>query len=211
MTWVKPVETWAIQQEQQRHKEALQYYGELAVVRVIWTIEDFYAGLVTRCSVCQATGANTLGITSLTQQAANQQRLSQVYKDSSDVYCSSCYGVGFTGGFQPTIYRMWFLANDNVEHWDKSRFGEMRPNRPRAEFEASPPLKQNTLVIRVLSWTDSTMTIPQIEDRRYVLGTVNPLSLRTGALNPSSTTYVGQSAPLINLSQQHPFNNVPNH
>ena len=50
---VKQKEIWAQTDQQRFHDEALQWYGEEAIVRQLWRAEDQVNGLVNYCLTCQ--------------------------------------------------------------------------------------------------------------------------------------------------------------
>src|ERR1700679_4005510 len=55
---------------QRFHDEALQTYGEQCLVRLLWRAEDFTAGLVTRCIVCQDNPSPTSPNVTIQQRVA---------------------------------------------------------------------------------------------------------------------------------------------
>ena len=66
---------------QRFHDETLQTYGEQCLLRLLWRAEDFTAGLVGRCIVCQDSETPT------TPNITTQQRVAKVYGQSGNTYC----------------------------------------------------------------------------------------------------------------------------
>src|SRR5688572_25132744 len=124
---VKFVEPWALVHEQTYHREALQQFGEKIVLRLAWKVEDFEAGLVDRCTECMQGG-----------ELSVQQRYAELYKDSGDSRCLSCYGIGFEGGFKPYVYITHMIVVDDPEDRIHATTGEMAHNDPQAQFLWDP-------------------------------------------------------------------------
>jgi len=211
MIVVKSNELFADQQNRNFVSEALQYWGELVVCRLKWRVEDFDAGLVTRCTECQATPNPTI------PDSQVQSRLSQVYKQSGDWWCPACFGVGFTGGFKPVIYQLFTLVQDTSEKRKRDKYGRFWSENPEASFYAVPTLKDGDLIIRIEKWDLSTQT-PLLPGERFELQTVAPQTLRTGPTNSITRgqqiynqtweILIGQTAILSNLPENHPFYSV---
>lgn len=206
MNVVKLLEPFAVTREQEVHREALQTYGEKVVVRQAWTINDFLKGDVTRCSTCHA-GAD----------ASEQAMVREVYKQAGESYCNDCFGVGFTGGFQPILYVSWALITDQMEDWHMTKTGRYTPANPMAQFIWTPHLQEFDLVCRFEYWTGD---VPSNELERDVLREVQPVTLRTGPGAPRSTIpgrevagvtetlIVGQVCQIENLPQKHTLYDV---
>lgn len=204
MDVVKFSETWAISREQESHKEALMTFGEKAIIRRVWKLDDYIAGSVTRCVVCQA------GTTS-----SQRSRIASVYQQAGESYCSSCYGTGFTGGFEPTIYISYVLISDEGREWKHEETGTMEVSRMMVQFPWTPLLDPGDLLVRIRTWSGDT---PVQELDRYVLGSTDQVTVRTGPArrtSPTMTTLhdpltlVAQKAEVRNLSQDHPYRGVP--
>lgn len=84
--YVRQTQHWAVDQERQRHLQALYAVGEWTMFCLMWHLEDFENGLVGRCSVCY-------------------NRASQAYKQSERNKCPDCFGTTFEGGFKALIVR----------------------------------------------------------------------------------------------------------
>lgn len=153
-----------------------------------------------------------------------------VYKQSGDTWCSACYGIGFEGGFEPTIYVTWALVTDQEQETTFSRSGTMQRETPMAQFSFEPEVTEYDLVVRVVEWADKIT--PRIIHNRSVLRKVMPVTLRSGPGTPerSEVVYqdpwkypedankfdledqrwvVGQVGELNNLPLEHPWNSVP--
>jgi hypothetical protein len=84
--YLREPQRWAVDQERQRHLQALYTVGEWTMFCLMWHLEDFENGLVTRCSVCY-------------------NRSSQAYKQGERNKCPDCFGTTFEGGFKALIVR----------------------------------------------------------------------------------------------------------
>ena len=203
-------EPWAIDRSQEIHKEALMLVGEKVIMRRTWKLEDFLAGSVTRCVECQA-GATL----------SERQRVRDVFKNSGDTYCPTCFGIGYTGGFENTIYLTWAIITDEQRRDTTGRTGNMELTRPMAQFLWTPLFDPGDLLVRVRTW-NSTQTVPTVEQDRYILRSVDLQSIRTGPLrrkvmnvDPGPQTgideaiIIGQTAEIENVSQENPYREVP--
>lgn len=154
-----------------------------------------------------------------------------VYKQSGDSWCTSCFGIGFEGGFEPTIYVTWALITDQEQETTFGRSGTMQRETPMAQFSFEPEVTEYDLVVRVVEWEDKVT--PKILHNRSVLRKVMPVTLRSGPGTPerSEVVYappewkypddsnkynledqrwvVGQVGELNNLPLEHPWNSVP--
>jgi len=93
---------YALDQERQRHIEALYRLGEYAMFVLMWNLRDFDKGLVTRCSTCW--GAD----------ASMKRRTAEVYKQAEKNDCPDCFGTTFEGGWKAKIIRpsLWDFGED---------------------------------------------------------------------------------------------------
>ncbi len=199
MIITKQVEQWAHGREQIVHIEALQTYGERILLRNRWRTEDFLAGRVGRCLQCHA-GATT----------AVQARVSAVYKQSGDSRCTSCYGIGFAGGFEPVVWITYMLAQDvDSDETKKEKSGDFDELRPQAQFPGVPPIDIGDLVIRVLSWANPT-TPGTLGERSLISNKGMTETIRTGLRTSTDTLIVNsQTAQLFNLPADHMYYSVP--
>lgn len=209
MEVVKLWETWATTRQQEEHKEALQWYGEKVLVRRVLKLDDFLAGNTTRCEVCQPGGSQS-----------KQSRVAAVYKTSGNTYCESCYGTGFTGGFEDSVYILYAMFEDTGRNWLKSpgerRAGDMATDNPsNVQFPWNPVLDPGDVVVRVLNWLDDET--PQTELDRYIISDVSWVTVRTGSqrtrfgemTGADDTLLVAQKAAVHNIPEEHPYRGLP--
>ena len=210
MDVVKVLEPFAVNREQENHKEALMTFGEKVTIRRIWTVNDFEAGLVARCAKCSAGDTDDL-----------RDRYQAVYKQSGSTYCpgpNPCYGTGFEGGFRPILYIAYALVTDQLEDWKKSRTGEFTPAKPSIQFMWEPHLQEYDLCSRFERWDGDA---PVHEFDRFVLREIQPVTLRTGPRKPRPEDpltggavgvidgiFVAQQCQMDNLPQEHPLKQV---
>lgn len=210
---VKQRETWAEIDQQRFHDEALQWYGEECVVRLLWRAEDAQAGLVTYCQVCQDSPNPS------NPNGSIQNRVSKAYRQTGNSYCTACYGTTFTGGFQPIAYHLYMLATDTPDVRRSLNIGQFWTQNPSVQFSWYPQIRQGDLVIRIEGWNGET---PVLSSTRFQVSNVNPVTVRTGpgpsAQNPSrvggqpyqnTTKIVNQTCTLENLPPGHPYYSVP--
>ena len=111
-----------------------------------------------------------------------RSRINQVYKQAGDSWCSSCYGVGFEGGFEPTLYVTWALIQDQEQETTRSKSGTIQRETPIAQFAFEPEVQEFDLIVRVVEWADKVT--PSVIHGRSVLRKVMPLTIRTGPGTP---------------------------
>lgn len=159
-----------------------------------------------------------------------RSRVTAVYKQSGESWCPDCFGIGFEGGFEPTIYVTWALITDQEQETTFGRTGTMQRETPTAQFSFEPEVTEFDLVVRVVKWDTDKIT-PLVLHNRSVLRKVTPVTLRSGPGTPeqSEVVYqqpwkypedrnkfliedqrwvVGQTGQLVNLSLEHPWNSV---
>jgi len=86
-TYVRAQQNWAVDQERQRHDQALYMMGENVMFALLWTAKDHEEGLVALCSVCAS------------------DRISRAYGQATRNKCPSCFGTRFEGGYRALIVR----------------------------------------------------------------------------------------------------------
>jgi hypothetical protein len=93
---------YALDQERQRHIEALYRVGEYAMFVLMWNLRDYEKGQVGRCPTCWG-GSGSI-----------KERTAQVYKQAEREKCPDCYGTTFEGGWKAKIIRpsMWDFGED---------------------------------------------------------------------------------------------------
>jgi hypothetical protein len=210
---VKQREIWSEIDLQRFHDETLQTFGEQCVVRLLWRAEDFTAGLVGRCIVCQDSESPT------NPDVSVQQRVAKVYGQSGNTYCPNCYGTSFNGGFIPIAYHLFMLAADTPDKRNNQVVGQFWNQNPRVQFSWFPQIRQGDLVARVESWSENT---PILTAQIFMVSNVEPVTLRSGP-GPSAeypyrtgtqpfkdtTKIVSQICTLENLQPGHPYFSVP--
>lgn len=97
--WLPDVQNWAIDQERQRHLDAVYAYGEYAVFVLMWRVQDFEAGLVGRCKRCYL----------------SQGKIAEVYGQGKQNKCPDCFGTTFEGGYRARIIRPALWDHDSTE------------------------------------------------------------------------------------------------
>lgn len=160
-----------------------------------------------------------------------RSRITEVYKQAGDSWCEACYGVGFEGGFEPTLYVTWALIQDQEQETTRSKSGTIQRETPLAQFSFEPEVQEFDMIVRVVEWADKVT--PAVIHGRSILRKVAPLTLRTGPGTPErgEVVYdppewrrplpdekfeskdqrwmVGQTAEIVNLPLEHPWNRVP--
>jgi hypothetical protein len=198
---VKQKEIWAQTDQQRFHDEALQWYGEEIILRQLWRAEDQVNGLVDYCLVCQDSPNPT------SPDINVQKRVSNVYRQTGNSYCSSCYGTTFSGGFKTTCYHLYMLAVDTPQIRANLTTGQFWKNNPQVQLSWYPEIRVGDLVIRVNQWSNGSPT--SLGDR-FAVSTVSPQSIRTGpGQSYNTTTYVNQMCTLENVPPSHPYYSVP--
>lgn len=113
--YVRDTQNWAIEQERQRHDEALFWLGEYCFIALMWHTVDFELGLIGRCNTCFDTGNNV------------NDRITAVYKQPTRYLCPDCYGTTYEGGIRALLVRHFLLADaDESEKQDKR--GSVHPS-----------------------------------------------------------------------------------
>jgi hypothetical protein len=211
---VKQRENWSQVDQQRFHDEALQWFGEECIVRLRWRAEDAAAGLVGYCQQCQDSPNPANPNTSI------QQRVSNVYKQTGNSYCGTCYGTTFSGGFQSTCYHIYMLASDTDDDRKNLSTGQFWQQNPRVQFSWFPQIRVGDLVVRVESWSNGS---PTATSQRFQVSSVQPQTIRTGpgvsaqypyrvgTTQPYSNTtiIVNQQTELESIWPGHPYYNIP--
>lgn len=91
--YVRQTQDWAVQQERQRHIQAIYQVGEPALFVLMWKVEDFEAGLVTPCPRCRA------------EDQSVDARVAGIYQQPQTARCPFCFGTTFNGGVRAKIVR----------------------------------------------------------------------------------------------------------
>src|ERR1700743_110146 len=118
--YLRQTQNWAIEQERNRHSEALYYLGEYAFIALMWHTVDFELGLVGRCQTCFDTGNNI------------QDRITAVYKQPTKFLCPDCFGTTYEGGYRALLVRQ-FIFTDADESEKQDKRGSVHPMTLTAE------------------------------------------------------------------------------
>lgn len=86
--YVRDSQRWAVDQERERHLQALYTIGEWTMFCLMWHLDDFRNNLVDRCPVCYL-----------------DNPYSAAYKQPERNKCPNCFGTTFDGGFRAIIVR----------------------------------------------------------------------------------------------------------
>lgn len=91
--YVRQKQDWAVQQERQRHIQAIYQVGEPALFVLMWKVEDFEAGLVTPCPRCRPETGDV------------DARVAAIYQQPQTAKCPFCFGTTYEGGVRAKIVR----------------------------------------------------------------------------------------------------------
>lgn len=198
---VKQRDIFAEIDQQRFHDEALQWFGEECIVRQLWRAEDAALGLVGYCQVCQDSPDPVY------PDAVVQQRVSNVYRQTGNSYCSSCFGTTFSGGFKPTCYHLYMIAADTPQVRANLSTGQFWKDNPQVQFSWFPEIRTGDLVVRVNQWSNGTPTSIGL---RFQVNAVNVQTIRTGpGVSYDTTKIVSQTCTLENVYPSSPYYNVP--
>lgn len=103
--YLREHQSWAVQQENQRHDQAIYQVGEYAMFLLMWHINDFKAGRVGRCPKCYGTEDDD----------TRQQRISEVYDQPTIADCPECFGTTFRGGIRARIIRPAIFSDSDED------------------------------------------------------------------------------------------------
>lgn len=156
--WSRARQDWAIEQERNRHNEALWQLGELAYFALMWKLEDFEAGLVTRCQTCYI----------------SQGKIAAAYGQGDQYKCPDCFGTTFEGGFKAIIVRPALFGDTDKDLKAHSR-GQV--NADEVDIESTSDFRIRT----------GDYCFRETGDRFY-LRVPTRVTLRTGFGTPWMTT-----------------------
>jgi hypothetical protein len=161
-------ENWAVEQERQRHLDAIYRLGEHTMFVLMWSPIDAAAGLVNRCPRCNG-ASNSIA-----------SRVGAVYQQPSINKCPVCFGTDFEGGYRAKIVRPALWAdNDETEKLD--RRGIVHPEAVTIESTWDFRMRQGDYIFRA----DGS--------RWRASDSPHRVTLRTGFLHPgqkdTSITY----------------------
>lgn len=160
--YVRDQQPWAVDQERQRHAQALLTVGEDAMFALMWHLQDFQAGLVARCQRCYTTDS-----------ASIQARIVAVYNQPTQNRCPDCYGTTFQGGYKALIVRPTMFSDADQAEQVQAR-GITHPAALDIETTADFRVRSGDYVFRG-------------NGDRYVLRVPQRVTLRTGYGEPNLT------------------------
>jgi hypothetical protein len=172
--YIREKQNWQIEEERERHVQALYMVGEWTMFILMWHQADFDAGLVQRCSRCYSTAGS------------KQRQIADVYNQPIQNKCENCYGTTFEGGYRARIVRP-AIFSDADEDERQDRKGSMHP--AQASIESTPDfrVREGDFAFRK-------------DGSRWRLSTMQRVQLRTGFEHPSqseeSITYNNSPAKL---------------
>lgn len=152
--YVRDTQAWSVEQERQRHIQALFQVGEYAMFALMWHLQDFNAGLVGRCVRC--TGA----------AGSKAAKMMDVYKQPTQNRCPDCYGTTFEGGYRALIIRP-AIFSDTDESEALTARGVVNPTDINVESTTDFRVRNNDYVFRG-------------DGDRFQLGVPARIQLRTG-------------------------------
>lgn len=85
--YLRQSQRWAVDQERQRHSQALYMVGEWTMFVLMWHLQDYESGLVGKCPLCATS------------------RTATAYMQPERNKCTNCFGTTFDGGFKAMIVR----------------------------------------------------------------------------------------------------------
>jgi hypothetical protein len=156
--YIRDTQAWAVEQERRRHNQALWMFGENAMFCLMWHLEDFREGLVNRCPVCYE----------------SQGLIADVYGQTNQYRCQSCFGTTFEGGFKALIVRPAIFADADEGETRHAR-GVVYPND--LSIESTPDFRIRTGDYCFRSTGD-----------RYFMRVPERVTLRTGYGEPHQNT-----------------------
>jgi hypothetical protein len=157
--YVREVQNWAIQQERQRHIEAILWVGEPTLFLLLWKVEDYEAGYVARCPRCR-----------LSDDSLND-RIEKVYQQPVQATCPYCFGTTFDGGVRAKVVRPAIFTDSN-EIERKSARGVIYPESCVVESTDDFRARQGDYACRQ-------------DGSRWQLSQPNGIQLRTGYAHPA--------------------------
>lgn len=157
--YIRQTQDWAIQQERQRHIQAMYQVGEPALFVLMWKVEDFEAGYTTRCQRCRS-AEDTI-----------TARIEAVYKQPLTARCPFCFGTTFEGGVRAKIVRPTIFT-DVDEDERKSARGIVHNESVTVESTDDFRSRTGDFVFRQ-------------DGSRWQLSTPTRVQLRTGYQHPT--------------------------
>jgi len=122
--YVRLPQRWAVDQERQRHYQALYSIGEWTMFCLMWHLDDFEDGLVDRCPTCYVSS-----------------RYANAYKQPDQNKCPDCFGTTFEGGFRALIVRPAVFSDSDENQQIQSR-GVVESDQ--LDMESTPDFRVRT-------------------------------------------------------------------
>lgn len=158
--YLRDPQSWAVEQERQRHSQAIYQVGEWTMFLLMWHVVDEHAGLVTRCSRCYPTDATD-----------RDRRIAEVYDQPRQNKCDTCFGTTFEGGYRARIVRPAIIA-DSHEDEKVDRRGVVHPDEISVESTSDFRLRHGDFVVRA-------------DNSRWRVNTPQRVTVRTGFDHPT--------------------------
>jgi hypothetical protein len=133
--------------------------GEYALFVLMWTVEDFNDGLVSRCQRCGFKG-NDL-----------EARKANVYVQTSKNKCPECFGTTFSGGVRAKVVRPAVFTDSDDEE-KRGAKGVTHPQNVSIESTSDFRFRAGDFVFRQ-------------DNSRWQLTTPQRVTLRTGFEHPT--------------------------
>lgn len=127
--YVRQRQDWAVGHVRQQHVQALFIAGEPAMFTLMWKVEDFEAGLVTRCTRCRQDPTSIEG------------RIQAVYQQPLTATCPVCYGTTFNGGIRAQIVRPAIFTDTDE---DERKSGRGVVHQENASVETTEDFRART-------------------------------------------------------------------
>ncbi len=177
-TWQRDVQSFAIEQERERHAQALWQFGELVMFCLLWRPRDIAAGLAQRCTRCYSPSAVIPVNPALPQStAAAEAQISAAYGQGSQYRCPLCYGTQIIAagpaavpGVRALIVRPAILT-DTDQNQQRTAKGVL--DTGSVNIQTIPDFRAHTMDYAFRS-----------DGRRYQLAVPGRTTLRTGFATP---------------------------
>lgn len=177
--------TYDIEQEQQRHNDAIHWFGEMCAFLLWWNNQDFEDGLVARCSSCYTSYGD----------------IADAYGQSAKTKCLSCFGTSYEGGLRAIYYRPAIWQSSDTDEGVTKR-GFIDSTSGTIQIVSNLPVRKGDTVVRA---DGSRWDIGNPEAQEITTGfgsqrNINERQMRTGARvnKEDETSHV--YLPLVNLA-----------
>lgn len=174
--YVRERKSFAIDQENYRHNQAIWSIGELVIITLMWAYEDFENGYVLRCPRCFSS-------------QDLEGRAASVYEQPTQTRCPLCYGTTFNGGIRAQIVRPGIFS-DTDDDERKSERGITHPQNSIFESTSDFRSRSGDYVFRQ-------------DGSRWQLSVPQRVTLRTGFEHPTQqTTSLGYARMTATLEDE---------